>query len=146
MGHLPLDCQGQRKPAHNYNSNCAQDTTKTWNWCVSVDNELAAARMRHRGMVHCAADAAAARMICVALGSALRPRCKCKWNAHAQWQCMCTCILYVHGTYVVAVGVIKHELVVTCSACARALKLWVDVIKRRKRVCTYAWVRHRYGI
>ena len=50
------------------------------------------------------------------------------------------------GAYMVAVGVITHELVVACSACARALYLRVDVITRRKGVCTYAWVRCRYGI
>ena len=48
------------------------------------------------------------------------------------------------GAYVVGVGVIAHELVVACSACAGAL--WVDVIKRRIAVCTYAWVRCHYGV
>ena len=41
------------------------------------------------------------------------------------------------GAYAVPVGVITHELVVACSACARALQLRVDVITRRKGVCTY---------
>ena len=52
------------------------------------------------------------------------------------------------GAYAVAVGVIARELVVACSACARALKLQVDVITRRKGsgVCTYAWVRCSYGV
>ena len=50
------------------------------------------------------------------------------------------------GAYAVAVGVITHELVVACSACAWALLLRVDVITRRKGVCTYAWARCRYGI
>ena len=45
------------------------------------------------------------------------------------------------GAYAAAVGVITHELVVACSACARALYLRVDVITRRKGVCTYAGVR-----
>ena len=48
------------------------------------------------------------------------------------------------GAYAVAVGVMTHELVVACSAWA--LYLRVDVITRRKGVCTYAWVRCRYGI
>ena len=48
------------------------------------------------------------------------------------------------GAYAVSVGVITHELVVACSACAGAL--WVDVIKRHIAVCTYAWVRCRYGV
>ena len=37
---------------------------------------------------------------------------------------------------------IAHVLVVACSACAGAP--WVDVMKRRIAVCTYAWVRCRF--
>ena len=39
-GHLPLDRQGQRKSAHNHNNKSVQDTTETWNWRVSFDNEF----------------------------------------------------------------------------------------------------------
>ena len=101
----------------------------------------AVARMQHRSMVRCAADAAEQYcMVCVAPGSALCRGCKCKWNAHAQSRCMCTCVLYVHGATLrmcpvrppgcrlcgayavaVAVGVITHQLAVACSACAWAL-------------------------
>ena len=48
------------------------------------------------------------------------------------------------GAYVVAVGVIAYEFVVAFSACAGALR--VGVIKRHIAVCTYAWVRFRYGV
>ena len=48
------------------------------------------------------------------------------------------------GAQVVAVGVIVHEVVVACRACVGAL--WVDGIKQRIAVCTYTWVRCRYGV
>ena len=43
--------------------------------------------------------------------------------------------------YTVAVGVLTHELVVACNACAGVL--WADVIKQHIAVCTYAWARQR---
>ena len=39
-GHLPLDRQGRRKSAHNYNNSFVHHTTKTRNWRVSVDNDF----------------------------------------------------------------------------------------------------------
>ena len=39
-GHLPLDRQGQRKSAHDYNNIFVHHTTKTRKWRVSVDNEF----------------------------------------------------------------------------------------------------------
>ena len=52
-GHRPLDHQGQRTSAHKYNSNYAQDTTKTRNWPVSVDNEFLHKTLHnHAGGIH----------------------------------------------------------------------------------------------
>ena len=48
------------------------------------------------------------------------------------------------GAYAAAVGAIGQVLVAVCSVCAGVI--CVDVIKRCIAVCTYAWVRCRYGV
>ena len=48
------------------------------------------------------------------------------------------------GACAPAVGAIAQVLVAVCSVCAGVI--CVDVIKRCIAVCTYAWVRCRYGV
>ena len=48
------------------------------------------------------------------------------------------------GAHAATVGAIAQVLVAVCSVCAGVI--CVDVIKRCIAVCTYAWVRCRYGV
>ena len=128
------DCQG---PCHGGMAHCAAADCA---WCAGC-------------ALHCARWCLAARVYiamarsCLRVCITARDACVCTYMAHcvatgAQRRCV-WCDLR-DADYAAAVGVITHVLVVACSACAEVI--WVDVIKRCTAVCTYAWVRCRYGV